>query len=352
MNVRALLLSCVLLLALPLLARDKSDVLVMKNGDRLTCEIKGLDEGVLYVSLDYILGTSELQWSKVANIESKQLFIVRTADGSVYTGTLSTAESAEKRPVKIDVAESPEKHAVLRRSQIVKIGETSDKFWQRFSGSLDSGIIYSKGNETTQYDLGAELEYLRERWSAEANYNSTLSSSSGDSSAATRNQVNFSAEHLLPWKNYFYTGLGSFLQSSEQDIHLQTNIGGGIGRYLKNTNHASISLIGGFAWQNTDYNHAHFDVPRQNVGAGLLAAEVKLFRFDKTNLSVRATAFPALTNPGRIFFNLNAAYYIKITGDLSWNFSVYGNWDNQPPDHFSGADYGTSSGLSYSFGFR
>ena len=80
------------LLVTSLLARDKTDVLVMKNGDRVTGEIKGLDEGVLYVSFDYILGTSSVQWSKVAYLESKQLFIVKTADGSVYTGVLSTAE--------------------------------------------------------------------------------------------------------------------------------------------------------------------------------------------------------------------------------------------------------------------
>jgi hypothetical protein len=349
MRIPAIFLAFVLLISIPLCARDKTDALVMKNGDRLTGEIKGLDQGVLYVSFDYILGTSSVQWSKVAHLESKQLFIVKTADGSVYTGTLSTAESDEKRPVKIEVVESAEKQTVLARSQIVKMGETSDKFWQRFSGEIDSGIIYSKGNETTQYDLSAQLEYLRERWSADANYESTLSSSSGTTSAATRNQLNLSALHLLPWKNYFYTGIGSFLQSSEQDIKLQSNVGGGLGRYLKNTNHVSIAVIGGLAWQRTNYKDS---VASQDVGTALLATEAKFFRFDKTNLTVRALAFPALTQPGRIFVNTNATYYIKITGDLSWNISFYGNWDNQPPAHFSGADYGTSSGLTYSFGLK
>src|ERR1700685_1376868 len=106
MKARTFVVVLTLFCTLPLFARPKTDVLVMKNGDRLTCEIKGLDEGVLYVSLDYILGTSSVQWSKVAYIESKQLFVVKTADGSAYTGTLTTAESEEKRPVKIDVLET------------------------------------------------------------------------------------------------------------------------------------------------------------------------------------------------------------------------------------------------------
>jgi len=32
-------------------------------------------------------------------------------------------------------------------------------------------------------------------------------------------------------------------------------------------------------------------------------------------------------------------YYVKLIGNLSWNVSFYGNWDNQPPASFSGSDY-------------
>ena len=349
MNVRAVALSVCLLVALPLFGREKTDVLVMKNGDRLTGEVKGLDEGVLYVSFDYILGTSSLQWSKVAYLESKQLFIVKTADGSVYTGTLSTAETEEKRPVKIEVVESPEKETELPRAQVVKMSQTSESFWQRFSGDIDTGIQYSKGNETTQYNLGADLVYLRERWAANASYNSSLSTSSGAESAATRNQLTLSGMRLLPWKNWFYTGIATLLQSTTQEIDLQNNLAAGVGRYLKNTNHAQIAIVGGLAWQRTAYKES---VAPQDVGAALVGAQVKLFRFNKTNLSITASAFPALTEPGRIFVNTNATYYIKITGDLSWNVSFYGNWDNEPPNHFNGSDYGTSSGLSYTFGLK
>ncbi len=55
MNMQAVILSCVLLLAAPLFARESTDVIVMKNGDHLTCEIKGLNAGVLYASMKYIL---------------------------------------------------------------------------------------------------------------------------------------------------------------------------------------------------------------------------------------------------------------------------------------------------------
>jgi Protein of unknown function, DUF481 len=351
MNIRAVFLISALVLTTPLFARTNTDVLVMKNGDRMTCQVKGLDEGMLYVSFDYIDGTVSVQWSKVANLQSTQLFIVKTEDGSVYTGTLNTPETPAGQPVKIQVTESPEKEVVLNSPKIVGMSETSDKFWQRFNGQLNFGVIHSKGNESTQYSLGSQTEYLRERWSAQASLSSTLSSSTG-TSASTRNLLDLSASHLLPWNNYFYSGLGSFLQSSAQGITLQTTIGGGVGRYLKNTDHSKISLLGGLAWQGTNYQPSIVPVGSQNLAAAVISADVNLFRFNKTTLSVTAALLPALSEPGRVRFNTNVNYYIKIVSNLSWNISFYDNWDNRPPVGFSGSDYGSSSGVTWTFGLK
>jgi hypothetical protein len=152
----------------------------MNNSDRLTGEIKGLDSGVLYVSFDYILGTRSVDWSKVRHLESKQQFIVKVEDGSVYSGTLKTAEySGGDRPIQIEISEAPEKSEVVAQSRVVAVDEIADKFWQRFNGSINSGIIYSKGNQSTQYSLSSTVEHPRERWSAGADYSSTLSANSG-----------------------------------------------------------------------------------------------------------------------------------------------------------------------------
>jgi hypothetical protein len=351
MSIRALILSSFLLLAAPLFARDKTDVMVMKNGDRMTCEIKGLDGGVLYVSFDYIDGTASVDWSKVAHLESKQLFIVKTQDGSMYTGVLDTAETAAGRPAKIQVVETPENQVEIDRPQIVQMVQTSENFWQRFNGEISWGFIYSKGNQSTQFNLGSETAYVRERWNARANFSSTLAASTG-TTASTRNALGLSALRLLPRNNWFYSGIGTFLQSSEQGINVQTTVGGGIGRYLKNTNRASISVLGGVAWQETNYKPSIVPLGGQNVGSALIAADVRLFRFSKTNLSATATVLPALSEPGRVRIDTNASYYIKLFSNLSWNISFYGNWDNQPPPGFSGSDYGTSSGLSWTFGIK
>jgi hypothetical protein len=350
MRLRAVFFS-ILLWCTPMLARESTDVIIMKNGDHLTGEIKSLSQGVLYISMKYILGTSQVQWSHVDHIESKQLFLVKTEDGNVYSGTLSTANPEKGRPMTIEVVESAEKQVPLERQTVVGMDQTSERFWQRFNGQVNTGITYTKGNQSTQYNLSSEVVYPRERWSAGASYNSTLSTSTGVT-ATTRNQASLTAQRLLRWNNWFYAGAAGFLQSSEQDINLQANLGGGIGRFLSNTNHVRIYLLGGFGWQRTQYAPNLAVSNPQEVFTGLVGAGTRLFRFNKTTLDVTATVLPGITQPGRVYTNLNATYYIKISGALSWNVSFYGNWDNQPPPTFSGSDYGTSSGLSITFGNR
>ena len=333
-----------------LFARDKTDVLVMRNGDHITCEVKGLDAGVLYISIDYVDGTTQVDWTKVARLESKQLFVVKTEDGSVYTGELRTEDTGPNRPVQIKVLLA-EQEEVVSRSQVVRMVATSEKFWDRFNGDVNFGVIYSKGNQSTQFSLGSSTAYVRERWNAGYNFDSNLSSTSGVNTS-TRNSLGLTAFHLLPPKNWLYGGVGGFLQSSEQGISLQTIFGGGIGRYLTNTNRTNLMVMGGVAWQDTKYTPTKTPIGRQQTAAALIYAKASFFKFSNTNFVGTALVLPALSEPGRIRVDTNLTYYVKIFGELNWNLSFYGNWDNQPPPGLNGSDYGTSAGLSWSFGLK
>jgi hypothetical protein len=349
MKIPTLILSCALLLGTPLFARPKTDILVMNNGDRLTCEIKGLNEGILYVSFDYIKGTTQVNWLKVHHIESKQLFLVKTEDGNAYVGTLSTAETEEARPMNIEIVDGKNENTVVERQQVVDMYQTSDNFWHRLNGSINSGMTYSKANASRQYNFSSDASYPRERWGAAASYTSSLTANTG-ATTATWNQALLSYRHLMRWDNWFYTGVGGLLQSSEQDIQLQSSIGGGIGRYLKNTNHATVAVYGGLLYQNSRYTQTATHQPEQNTIAALAAVSADLFKFNKTALNLKASVVPSLNQPGRVYNTVNATYYLKFWGNFTWNVSFWGNWDSQPPATFSGSNYGTSTGLGWTFG--
>lgn len=354
MNLRVMLpvAAFVALFAVPapaLQAREKSDVIVMKNGDKITCEVKGLSSNTLYISVDYILNTLSVDWTKVDHIESKQLFLVKTQAGMVYAGTLSTPKTPEGRPLQLEVWETPEKKITLERREVINAVETSASFWQRWNGDLGSGFSYSKGNQSSQYNLNSSLGYVAERWSAGASYTSTLNASTG-ATTSTRNQVTFQGQRMLRWNNWYYLGLVGLLQSSVQGIQLQDTFAGGIGKNIINTGATLFSVYGGLAWQQINYQQTIVPAQTQQVTTGLLGTQFKMFRFNRTTLNVNAYVLPAFSDPGRVQFNVNSSYYVKLFGQLNWNFTFYGNWDNRPPPGFAHSDYGASSGLSINFG--
>lgn len=72
---------CCFSLAAPARAKRKDDVVMMKNGDRMTGEIKNLDHGILYFKSSYMNSSVQLDWDEVASLQSQDPFIVRLTNG-------------------------------------------------------------------------------------------------------------------------------------------------------------------------------------------------------------------------------------------------------------------------------
>ncbi len=124
MTLGALLAVAAIASATPVSSGTKDDIIYMKNGDRLTCEIKGLTSGALQVSLDYVDGTISVQWSRVARLESTKLFIVRLTDGTVYTGSLNVPQGPEEATA-LEVVEVSGDTVNVTKRDVVRVNQTS-----------------------------------------------------------------------------------------------------------------------------------------------------------------------------------------------------------------------------------
>ena len=79
-----------LLVSRPVAAADKVDVVHLKNGDRLTCEIKKLDRSLLAISTDP-LGKASVHWGDVASLTSPRQFDVQLASGDQKKNNLGVS---------------------------------------------------------------------------------------------------------------------------------------------------------------------------------------------------------------------------------------------------------------------
>src|SRR6187399_2641939 len=71
-------------------AAVKTDIVELKNGDRITCEIKRLDRGKLTVKTDG-LGTIAIEWDDIQFVTSKARYEIELQSGDRILGTLVRA---------------------------------------------------------------------------------------------------------------------------------------------------------------------------------------------------------------------------------------------------------------------
>jgi len=91
---RTALIVFLMLFTCPAFAKRRDDVIVMKNGDRFTGEIKSLQHGELIFKSEYMLESVHLDWNRVERLESKDTFIVGLSSGIRVTGSIGRVATA------------------------------------------------------------------------------------------------------------------------------------------------------------------------------------------------------------------------------------------------------------------
>src|ERR1700743_919266 len=70
-------------------SRTKTDIVYMRNGDKITGEIQSLSQGQLSVKPKYTSTAFVIDWAEVDHLESAQDFVITDPEGKIYTGTMS-----------------------------------------------------------------------------------------------------------------------------------------------------------------------------------------------------------------------------------------------------------------------
>jgi putative salt-induced outer membrane protein YdiY len=320
----------------------KTDVIYMRNGDRITCEIKQLERGQLRVSTDG-MGTVYIEWEDIAQIVSTQVFIVEMQDGSRVQGklampfddgTLLVTEGEDSRRLEMAsvVWVDPLK---LDRSRI-----------KRWDGSISAGFDKTKANDDTS--LSGSFDARRRAADFQLDFDGSVYSRSQDDAEDTLRATLAGQYRGLLEDRWFWAGLGSFERNDEQGIDLRTLAGAGYGRFLVQTGRTLWSATIGLAVVNEQ--RAGDEDAETNIEA-LLNTEYEFFTYDtpKTSLRTSLTLFPSLTESGRVRSSLDVGLRHELIEDLFIELSVYDTYDSDPPTEGEKNDYGIVTSLGYTF---
>jgi len=331
----------------PVRARPKLDVLVMNNGDRLTCEIKKLQFGQLHVKIDYTIGTVIIDWEKVRSIESPQRFVLENASGAYRTGVLREKEETEpSSPRRLEIVEG-DVASEMEAQEVVWIGQLERNFVGKLTTKIDYGFTFSRANSQIQSTLNGSLEYHSEKRRIGASVSSLFA---GQSDGTDTNRHNASASYFRYIGRKWLAGaLSDFLTSDQQRLDLRTTLGSAVGRRFINTNRNTLSALGGAVWNREQFTPESGRVPVRNNGEALFGLEYSTFRFDSSEFVSTLMVFPSLTDAGRLRLNLDMSIYWDIVGDLYWRVSAFENFDSRPPAATPRNDFGVTTSIGWSF---
>lgn len=334
----ALVVACLSAAGSPAMASD-TDVVVLRNGDRLHGEIKGLRFGRLELSTTS-MSTIYVEWDKVVGLTSPNFFEVETADGIRYygsfdagdAGTLLVAVEGRQTPVPLPV--------------VVKIRPLKASFWDRIDGGISLGASYTKSSEVGQGSLSVDVGTRRPGFEFSLSFDTTVTVQP-DQPDKSRT-VGAASYNKLLRNRWYVPGSLRFERNTDLGLDLRSSIGGGIGRYVVQSNR---SLLGAGAGLLLNEENPVEGDSTQNIEA-FLGASYEFFTYDtpKTSVKTAFLLYPSLNVGGRYRTEFDLSLSREIVTDFTVGATAYDSYDSKPPaGSTSGHDFGISLNIGWTF---
>jgi hypothetical protein len=339
-SARLLLTAAIFALAQPhpAAAAVKTDVVELKNGDRITCEIKKLDRGKLTVKTDGI-GTLSIEWDDIDRIASAASYDVELTSGQRAFGALSRGDAGTV------LVATPSGADRLDLRDIVRLSPLGGTLWRRLDGSLSAGFNFTEANVQTQWTFDSTVSYRSRHWLSELQGDSSLTTQE-DAERQTRNSLSLQTQRFMK-RRWSGIGFSQFQQNEELTLELRAVLGLGVGRIMTQSNRAVVSTFGGAAYTIEKYQ----DSDDERVTEAVAGGRLQFFTFDgrSTNLDIGAVSFYALNRAARFRLELNASFKSDIVGDLYWSVNLFETLNSDPPTGQKSNDFGFSAAIGWSF---
>jgi hypothetical protein len=204
-----------------LYAQGRTDVVTLRNGDRITGEVITLERGRLEFKTDDA-GTLYLEWDKLASVVAARFVEVVTSDGRRFLGSLGRAADRFVAVV------SPVGTVSLEMRDVVLIRPIGRSFWSKLDGSVDAGFSYTRSSGVAQLNLNSDTIYSKPASLGRITASLTLTQTDDGSGRDDRGSLE--ASYLrYPWQEWFITGAARFETNESLGLRLRSQVGGAVG---------------------------------------------------------------------------------------------------------------------------
>lgn len=319
----------------------KTDVVVLVNGNAVTGEVKSLEFGTLSYSTDS-MGTVSIDWEDIVAVTSNQDLQVELVDGRRFFGKLHPTEDRHAiNLVSGDTVRTFVANDVVRITPI----ETDEKFFQRIDGSISFGFNTQKGSEVTTLNLAADARYRTLTYLLGIDLSSSITDQpSEETKARDRLGLNYQRFRANRW---FTDWFSSWERNDELGINSRVSLGGGIGRYLKQTNKTWFSMTAGL--QGTQESFVGAEDSTTNA-EGRLQIRYQHRNLDpETMFTFTSNVYPLLEDLSQYRAETDLSFKREFIDDLNFEVLIYHSYLSDPTEGAATSDYGVTTSLGYSF---
>jgi len=340
-NLSARLLAIILLSLSSQAARaEKTDIVYLHNGDRITGEVKNLLRGKLEFSTDH-MGTIHIEWDDIREIVSDTSQALELSNGQRFYGPLVKAENPD-----IVAVNTAEGQVGLNTLDVIAMYPVEASFWERLDLSVSLGFSWDKGSNVGKYNLGADAVYRLPESITRLNLSSEITTQDNENDTT---RSNFTANHMVVGKSKrFWTYFGGLEHNDALGIDLRAMAGAGYGWVPIRSQRNWFSLAAGLDVNNE--NPINGDTQTNLEAAGMLIYEYYKYATPERSFKVNFYVFPSLTDLGRWRANFSTDFNLEFFEDLFWKLSLFANYDSRPVSlRASSSDYGIVSSIAYKF---
>ncbi len=329
----------VLLAATPALA-VKTDVVVLKNGDHITGEVKQVERGRLRLSTDDA-GTLEIEWDKVASVSAVAPFDVDDLSGRRYLGSLVPGPAAGQMLI---VWKGQTETVDL--SSIVRLRRLDVSFWSRLDGSLDMGASYTSASELFALDLAATVGVERPGYEISADASATLSSQSGvDDTRRSLASLSYARRFENRWVALVKAQVE---QNRELGFDLRGSGQAGGGRYLVQSRRDK--LLGTLGLSVNRERPVEGESTTNVEATGVVTYDRFSYDFPKVDVSLAVAGYASLNHGGRYRLDVQGQLKRELVKDFYATLRGYESYDSRPATEGAPQnDYGVTFALGWSF---
>lgn len=323
----------------PVVDPEKTDTLLLRNGDTFTGDFRELERGIVTFKTD-AASTIYIKWPRVVTATADKTFEIDLEDGRVFVGSVGMSE----RPYHLIIRQA-EDTLEVPISSVVEMIRIKKTFFERLDGSVGAGFNFTQQNTKVDLNLSATVRYDVVRHRTRLDFDGTFSSQDSVSNIVRRT---LTALYTRVFHNRWLWAVGGDgTRNSQLGLEGAWALGTGPGRFLVLNDRIKIGTWLGLFYRREKYigQDTRSSVPLS------LTTDLQWYTWTglDTDVSSRLSISPILGDSGRWRINFTAGLRREVVSHLYLDLGVTEIYDSKPPSDVNKNDFAFTSSLGWTF---